>query len=41
MPFAISVSSLQRGLLHGSITTHARKHPRYKLELFPGVCIFL
>ena len=41
MPFAISVSSLQRGLLYGSITTHAQKHPRYKLELFPGVCIFL
>ena len=41
MPFAISVSSLQRGLLYGSITTHARKHPRYNLELFPGVCIFL
>ena len=41
MPFAISLSSLQRGLLYGSVTIHARKHPRYKLELFPGVCIFL
>lgn len=41
MPFAISVCSLQRGSLYRSATVHARKHPRYKLELFPGVCIFL
>lgn len=41
MPFAISVCSLQRGSLYRSVTIHARKNPRYKLELFPGVCIFL
>lgn len=41
MPFAISVCSLQRGSLYRSASVHARKHPRYKLELFPGVCIFL
>ena len=37
MPFAISVCLLQRGLLYGSVAMHARKHARYKLELFPGV----
>ena len=41
MPYAVSVCSLQRGSLYRSVTIHAQKHLRYKLELFPGYCIFL
>ena len=41
MPFVISVCSLKRGSLYRIVTINARKHPCYKLELIPGVCMFL